>query len=1214
MSYLGQKISGKIENTRVYDINSLESPRNDFIFENNEDVSKIMKNVVNFFKSTASVSIKTPFEGTCLKLTKDEKQILFASRSGRIAIAKPETQEIIADEKISDQSIWCLNFSQDEKYIYAGGQDPNIVKYLRTDLSLVETYKGHTGEINSIIISADDNWMFSASDDGTVRMWNISAAIKCQVILYESRGIVYSMDLSADQKYICSGGQDCAANLYELNYSIENPGKLIAKMSFENGYIWAVKFFPSSQFFATGDSEGRIKVYSVSTFDVTKTFDHRSRIRSLDISISENILVSAAVDNNIMIWDLHSNHPEIVLKKHTDWVKAAKITKDQERIISLSDDKHIIIWKIPSFDSRIIFDTSNLYIISIWFSKTSHSLEAICKNSEVYSVFSWDTNGKYQEVLNLGTEEITFSFYTDDYQDLVICKPVGKTEIAEVNGDSNNFNYCISIYYIKKKVKVREHLLNVEFNCLWIGKDKKYCFIGENYKFSIWNYYDFTKIYSIFANKLQITNLIADDFSKVVFSYGSDQFLKKFKLNLSMNNLESLEEYSDQINGSSSSSKLMISEDQKYLYFVSDASFRSYEIRTMELILMVNDEFKGLAVNLNSTFFLARINGIDLYSSKNFQLLSNFDAPTQIKSIILSDDYEYLYYFSGEGIMKTQNFFKLRELTLVGEKADKQNFLDHVMKVIQGSCYSPYSGSYWLIEPVHINLLHLYSYFNLSSVIKDGLLSQDCKLPYIASKNNLSPLSISIKMNFPETTQAIVDSIRKVTKTDETLKVKLMFEELEESLADLNLVGYNNLHKLYNDIFIIDLSSHLPNSCDLVVRLPMYIKSDSIFLVGSDFNLNREFGDNSKAIIFSKTLVKFYLEIGSARSLEFMRSLDNCKNEKIFETKLIRLILSQKWKKVRYWIFAHAFIYAVYLILLTIYAVDDHCYNSSFLIAPFLISAILHLYELIFISLEFYNYFQDFWNILDVCRSWTIFVYSVLIWSNYFSGSIVDSNEKFMLSLVLFLAWMRGLTYFTINSSTRYLIKLLFKVVLDLVPYLIILLYSGVAFGLVFQEENIPGTGAYFDSLTKSYLVILSKWDQKLDVSFYAFILLIASLLNPVINLNLIISILNDTYDKVKQNQVIADAQELTSMITEVETLMFWSRHKNTKSFLQIIEKDYLEEDDESDVNGLIKEIRGKIFHLEKHLYDSKKSIENLDSIVKEKSYDITRELRNLVR
>jgi len=69
----------------------------------------------------------------------------------------------------------------------------------------------------------------------------------------------------------------------------------------------------------------------------------------------------------------------------------------------------------------------------------------------------------------------------------------------------------------------------------------------------------------------------------------------------------------------------------------------------------------------------------------------------------------------------------------------------------------------------------------------------------------------------------------------------------------------------------------------------------------------------------------------------------------------------------------------------------------------------------------------------------------------------------------------------------------------------------------------------------------------------------IVSIINPVIMLNLLISIMGDTYGRVKESRIVADSRQLAGMILEVEGVMGWRRAFNEKFYMKIVcEESYL--------------------------------------------------------
>jgi hypothetical protein len=246
------------------------------------------------------------------------------------------------------------------------------------------------------------------------------------------------------------------------------------------------------------------------------------------------------------------------------------------------------------------------------------------------------------------------------------------------------------------------------------------------------------------------------------------------------------------------------------------------------------------------------------------------------------------------------------------------------------------------------------------------------------------------------------------------------------------------------------------------------------------------------------------------------------------------------------------------------------------------------------------KYFEEFWNVIDTIRSWLFIIYSVLVWSNYFDiESAKTEDERYLLSVLIFISWFRGITYFRITTSTRYLIKVLFQVCWDILPFLFILFYSVMAFALMFKAFDEEFDNTFFPFLTFSYNILLGNWAKPTSPDFFSLILFLATVLNPVISLNLLIAILTDTYKTVNINKVIADSQELASMILEVETLLFWKRKENHKMFIQIADHDSVEDLNDLEYDTAIEKMKRKIVQVRTDIYINDKIMNKFTEDVK---------------
>ena len=258
------------------------------------------------------VEITTPFKGNCLEVTSDGKNFVFGSIEGRIAVVDKDTKEIIHDVLLEGGSIYAIALYQNDAYVIAGGKDGIIKKFDFKTFEEVRTYTGHEKEINGLVISKNEDFIYSASDDCTVRAWNENE--EGSTILYTHDKAVLCLGRSADGNFLISGGSDKTVKIFSLEF-----GKITQQLTEFNSSVWAVKISDNNKYFAAGDSNAIIKVWEFESSKLLKALTgHTKRVSHLEFASNENFILSSSNDCTLRIWDLLEEKNELILTGHTD--------------------------------------------------------------------------------------------------------------------------------------------------------------------------------------------------------------------------------------------------------------------------------------------------------------------------------------------------------------------------------------------------------------------------------------------------------------------------------------------------------------------------------------------------------------------------------------------------------------------------------------------------------------------------------------------------------------------------------------------------------------------------------------------------------------------------------------------------------------------------------------------------------------------------------
>ena len=144
--------------------------------------------------------------------------------------------------------------------------------------------------------------------------------------------------------------------------------------------------------------------------------------------------------------------------------------------------------------------------------------------------------------------------------------------------------------------------------------------------------------------------------------------------------------------------------------------------------------------------------------------------------------------------------------------------------------------------------------------------------------------------------------------------------------------------------------------------------------------------------------------------------------------------------------------------------------------------------------------------------------------------SSAPAHMTLVFTIALICGLLKGsLTFFKFFQATRYLVKMIVTIFYDLYAFVVVLVASNFVFAAVFQSLDLQYE-AFVDqsedyknvssSLEKSFL---QSWDMMLGYGEYKFrtytgilVYFMATIFNNIVMLNMVISVVSDTYDKVQ--------------------------------------------------------------------------------------------------
>lgn len=166
------------------------------------------------------------------------------------------------------------------------------------------TCSGHAAKATSVVFSKDGKTVFSASEDGTVKMWNAETGEELKSFLGHSFSIS-ALSINADGTQLVT----CGRNSVRV-WDLQN-GQQVNEITRVDEEFLSMDISPDATRIAVGESKGAVRV-----------------------------------------WNLESGEPEFVLEGHERNVQCVRFSPDGRYLASASDDRLINIWDMENGERR----------------------------------------------------------------------------------------------------------------------------------------------------------------------------------------------------------------------------------------------------------------------------------------------------------------------------------------------------------------------------------------------------------------------------------------------------------------------------------------------------------------------------------------------------------------------------------------------------------------------------------------------------------------------------------------------------------------------------------------------------------------------------------------------------------------------------------------------------------------------------------------------
>lgn len=1046
----------------------------------------------------------------------------------------------------------CFILSNKKDIIISGAGDNTLRTWNVKNFSEMDCLYGHTGEIYALAISSDDSLVASGSQDKTVRVWNLKNKLVIYIQDTHSSYVTY-VKITPDSNLLISSSYRniIVDNLIDKRTEVLLEG--------HTGLITHIELSHDGKSIISTSFDKTLKLWHINNKEVkTSLNSHTASISCLAVTHDSKYIISGSWDCMIIIWNFKEKKPIHILKSHTHYVSCIEQTSDSRRFLSGSWDSTIKLWELHSGILLHTFTGPEFNIYAI----------RISSFSDFFISISGDFKARFWSLENFS--ELYCLNYTDAISSLFIT-PNDLATLSNLDGTLQTFNPSANV--IENTFKFDCAIYGFRF---FDGFNKLVICLNDK-SIRIWDFLRFSEI-----------GIIKDHRSKwpSFMSVISNRFVS---------------------------------------IVTGECEFKIFNVvKCIESVCFKVDSAIGCcAVSGCGEFCVAGSKSGDIFvwNLREKRIELNFKGHTdQIESMDFIDGSRYLITGSRDTTIKVWRFYEfLRDYhTHSVDETVEYSFNDphnelHIVHP-KKDCTHPYDGfegTERLYPPLTymgfrqrfskkllpvpndckivlqggVNLAHLYSYLGYYKHLHQAL-HYNCLIRRDNSKN--SPLHYAIVKDSEKSADIILEYMINLSKNEEGVQKYFEYNyALRDDLYKVIKLSSSLVPLYLESIFIVSKDKSLPNSLRcLVPPVILFSRSSKISFESfrnkcSNFKINTKY---ESFVDFRTTPIKLILSNGSAGCFHLFRSLAYSRNQKVFSTILIRTILDYKFRLFYKIICLLSFILFVDLLLMITCIIDS---DTQF--------SVHFLYLLINIFMLIHEGLQLKYEGLRVyvrCKRNLLDIFSVLLSTIWIFSKFGGNDITVIKWLMVFSNFIKGLNIFKTFNATRFYMGLLIRAIIETYSFLIIFCYSTLAFGALYVA-SVGNTDSPFIMLWRvPYELNFGVFNSVDDLSIEYLYFILASLLNIVMMLNLLIAILGDSFDKFQIEALELDYKEKLDVILEIECLFVLLNTRKRKGFFQLCDYDS-KDNEEEPWGGKIKEIEMKVGKISKAIDEKFKAMES---------------------
>ncbi len=336
-----------------------------------------------------------------MRLFPDRRTMAWGSSLGVLVICDVQTRKELAKVDAHRGDIYSIDVSRDGQFIVTAGEDGTVRVWQYPKCKLVRSLPGETKGLCKVSFSPDGSQAVVGRMDGTdgiVLIWNVQDGTETHVT--REKGIIGDVAFSPDGQSLATAAYDSGAvKLWRVG-KYDEPLEV-----YENvGRSSALCFSPDSKTLAVANDFG-FEWIDLGSGQRTKPRDpaHRSRVWDVAFSPDGRTLATASADRTIKLWGVsNARILDTSRRGHDSFVRNLEFLDGHRRLISSGGDGTVRIWDLKGGGQEPAIGAHNGYIQAVAFAPGD---QVFATAGDDGTVRTWNLASRSQDACFVGVNE-----------------------------------------------------------------------------------------------------------------------------------------------------------------------------------------------------------------------------------------------------------------------------------------------------------------------------------------------------------------------------------------------------------------------------------------------------------------------------------------------------------------------------------------------------------------------------------------------------------------------------------------------------------------------------------------------------------------------------------------------------------------------------------------------------------------------------------------